>query len=475
MNNYLKVLILTFTLIFASSCFLFTSTSTPPAEDTPTRQQLLSPTFTSEPTYTPPPDALNESGPFILFKGQAGIWISNPDGSFPTHLSEYRNQEDLHHAISPTGDRMAVVTASDEGLDLVIVNIPSGEKETVARLLSATPQEMTDENNPKAFISLAITEYESIAWQPGGGDLLAFVGAMDGSSADLYLYDTRTGEITRLTSGASQTILPTWSPDGQYVLNYGVSWVPPFGGAILGANRLDGVWAVRVSDGSIIQLPNPKGFPNFVGWQDDRHYITFDSDDVWCSQNLRSVDVATGETTPVTDFSFSTISQSAENGALFLLSTKECSNSLGDGVFILLPGQTTPTMILDKKVYEFDWLSDGQFFFAYPETLISSDGSTLYDPPVYESSYNPAVSKQGYQAWEIIQNQQGRVEVLVPGSDWQTILEGDVAQLIWDPLEGKTLLIALRDGSLYAASYPVFTPRLMGDLGDIVNQAIWVP
>jgi hypothetical protein len=65
--------------------------------------------------------------------------------------------------------------------------------------------------------------------------------------------------------------------------------------------------------------------------------------------------------------------------------------------------------------------------------------------------------------------------VSVLNGDWQTILNGSIDELIWDPVDGKTLLIALEDGSLYAAAYPDFAPSLMGSLGDGVNQVIWSP
>ena len=114
-------------------------------------------------------------------------------------------------------------------------------------------------------------------------------------------------------------------------------------------------------------------------------------------------------------------------------------------------------------------------FQAYPEALFSADAGARYDPPVYDNSYNPAISHAGDAAWEVIENQQGRVEVQTPGSDWQTVLDGSVAYLLWDPLETRTLLIALADGSLYSAAYPDFDPVLQGSLGDIVDEAIWLP
>ncbi len=411
----------------------------------------------------------------MIFKGQNGIWISNPDGSFPTQVSEYEFQGDLHSAISPTGDRLALVVHNDQGLDLVIVKIPSGETQTVTQLIQRTPEQAYDATSPNSFAAYAIRDYDSLAWQPGEGRLLAFIGAMNGPTADLYLYDFQSQAITQLTDGPSQAVLPTWSPDGEYIVHFGVSWVPPFGGAIVGANRLDGMWAVQVSDGKVITLPRPKGnIPHLVGWQDEAHLITFDSGE--CSENLRNVAVPDGEITPIMEHSFwYNIAQSPENGVLLFSSKEECASSLGNGVFLLLPGQSDPTILLEKQAWEIYWMPESRVFNAYPEGLFTSDGQTRYDPPVYESSYKPAISKQGYQAWEVIENRKGRVVVRIPGGAWQTILEGLVSQLIWDPLEGNTLLIAIEDGSLYAASFPDFIPQVMGNLGGRTHQAIWSP
>jgi len=194
-------------------------------------------------------------------------------------------------------------------------------------------------------------------------------------------------------------------------LHFGVSWVPPFGGAIGGANQLDGVWAVQISDGKVITLPKPKSISsNFVGWQDDSHYITYDSNDECFSQNLRSVDVVTGKATPIIDLSFYyQVEQSPENKSLIFAGADGCATSPGEGIFLLPAGQTTPTQLDDKRAYEVNWLIESGVFQAYPEALFSSDGSTRYDPPVYDSSFEPAVSKNGYQAWEVIENRQDRL------------------------------------------------------------------
>jgi len=51
--------------------------------------------------------------------------------------------------------------------------------------------------------------------------------------------------------------------------------------------------------------------------------------------------------------------------------------------------------------------------------------------------------------------------VKTSGGDWQDILQGSVSTLIWDPINGKTLLIAMEDGTLYSATFPDFTPQSM--------------
>lgn len=475
-------------LILSVSCGSFieegapSATATPPAATDSLTLTLPVPTSTppaSTPSGTPAPAALNESGPYVIYGGTDGIWISNPDGSFLTKLTDLgiEGLVDLHRLISPTGDRMALIVRNDEGLDLVEVSIPGGETKTITHLFSITHDELVSyPTSVKAITSYAIYDYDNVAWQPGDGQLLAFMGGMNGPTSDLYLYDTQSGEITQLTSGLTQGVFPNWSPDGEYILHYGVSWVGPFGGAILGHDLLNSVWAVRVSDGEVISLPAPKSVSlNFVGWQDDTHYITFDSDDTCASQNLRSVDVGTGEATPIMDLSFYYyIARSPENGALLFSGSAECPNSAGEGIFLLLPGQTTPTRLVDKRAWEVDWMPESKVFNAYPEALFSSDGRVRYDPPVYDVSFEPAISQKGYQAWEVIENFEGRVEVKVPGADWQTILAGSVEDLIWDPVSGETLLIVQDDGSLHAASYPDFTPRRMGNVGHF-SEAIWLP
>lgn len=490
MSNRFMPGIMSLVILFMASCGSnpsrnenseVTRTEVPIEQSLPATPDLSLSTENPESSLAPPTEelsttSLNVSG-YIVYKGESGVWITNALGSSPVQLSAHENRGDLRRAISPGGDKIALLETGDDGLNLVIVQIPSGERETVAQVLALSREENIKNTSPKAFALYAIIDYDSVAWQPGEGRLLAFTAAIEGPTSDLYLYDTQTKDVTRLTDGYSQAVSPSWSLDGRYILHYGVSWVQPFGGAIGGHNRFDGVWAVDVSNGEIITQPKPEGVAlHFVGWQDDLHYITFDSSEDCGAQNLRSIEVATGDATPLMEQGFSYyIDFSPETDTLLISGDGKCPDSLEEGAYLLSLNNNSLDRVVDVRIWGIEWLPESQVFQAYPEVLLSPDGETRYYPPVYDHSFNPAISPLGFEAWEIIENYEGRVVVRTPGGDWQHILDGSVDVLIWDPMTGENLIVVLRDGSLYTAFYPDYNSIKQGDLGGRINQAVWLP
>jgi hypothetical protein len=489
MKKALPLMVTLTALFFLLSCNLpmvkqtetegVTSTYEEAVKSTKTIEPTLTITITATSTPIPEPTTLNDDSPYLLFSGETGIWISNPDGSVLTQITTYSTDHyDLRKAVSPQGDKLALIIEQEDGQYLVIISIPDGEMQTIAQLSKLTMFEAESEAGETAGnAALMIGYYPNVAWQPGEGRYLAFVGAVNGPTSDVYIYDTQTEEVKQLTSGPSHAIVPIWSPDGQYIYHFGVNLVPPIGGALVGYNKMEGAWAVRISDGEVITQPTPKSSHYlFVGWQDDSHYIIYDSDETCISKNLRSVDVTTGKAKPLMNYSFYFgAALSPENGSILFAGSEGCSDSVGEGVFLLLPGEPEPQKLISTKAYEVSWLPESKVFQAYPEALFSSDGKTVYESPVYDASYHPAISKNGYQAWEVIENRIGRIEVKIPGEDWQKIADGFfVDALIWDPVNGDQLIIATEDGIIYRAQYPDFAMKKMGSIDGYVSEVIWL-
>ncbi len=371
-----------------------------------------------------------------------------------------------------------MVVVGAKGPDLVAIDLPGGKANVIAHLQDITQKEIAlNSITVKAFAYYAITQYPGLAWQPGSNGVLAYLGAVPGPSADLFIYDFAAGKNRQLIQDPAQTIDPIWSPDGKYLLQIGISWVPPYGATLVEFHPMEGLWAVRMSDGAVITQPAPKGtFHNLLGWSDDTHYLMYDGDEKCLAHNLRSVDVESGQETPIADFCLYTRPAfSPENGAVIFSIDSGCSCSYAEGTYLILPESPAPLKLSDQKAYSLTWLPEDGLFQAYPDALFSPDGNRRYDPPLAGSSYQPAVSKSGYQAWDVIEKRIHRVKVKFPDGSWREILEGDVGAMVWDPLEGNTLLIALENGTFQTASAPDFIPREMGDMNAVIRRAAWVP
>jgi len=129
--------------------------------------------------------------------------ISAVDGKVLRRLTKGNRSgdfESLHSYVSglswsPDGEQIALVGKSKGKDALVLVDSESGR----VRLRK----------------HLGVTSLLNPAWGPG--DRIAYMGMVDGQ-ADLYMYDLKTKEVTRLTRDLYDENEPTWSPDGNYLV-----------------------------------------------------------------------------------------------------------------------------------------------------------------------------------------------------------------------------------------------------------------
>ena len=122
-------------------------------------------------------------------------------------------------------------------------------------------------------------------WSPDG-QYLAFVGTIDGPSSDLYVYDTKTNEITRLTTGENQAVDPEWSPDGAWIVH----------GEMSTHYYTEAVWAAR-PDGSEVKWlyqPIPWKSTHILFWIDDHSFYSYD-DTNGGIHGIQIINVDTGE------------------------------------------------------------------------------------------------------------------------------------------------------------------------------------
>jgi len=65
-------------------------------------------------------------------------------------------------------------------------------------------------------ISFGANHHDAPAWSPNG-DKIVYVARVD-NAFDLYLYNIRSGQISKLTEIYGRNESPSWSPDGRHIL-----------------------------------------------------------------------------------------------------------------------------------------------------------------------------------------------------------------------------------------------------------------
>lgn len=169
------------------------ATKTPPA--VPTVTTTPTPKNTNTPTLEPRIQGLQPNPAWLIISAKDGLWAANMDGSNPVFLLEKSyTRINLHQAISPATHQIAVQTSDQDdphSLALQIIFLPDGGLFKVTDLTSQGTE-------PDVHALQAITKETSYAWSPDGKKL-AFVGALDGPNADIYVYDMVSRTIQKVS------------------------------------------------------------------------------------------------------------------------------------------------------------------------------------------------------------------------------------------------------------------------------------
>lgn len=277
-----------------------TQVTQPPAALSASSSEVpgLQPTLIFAPTL--PAKELSSLGPWVVFNNETGIWGVNQDGTGLTRLTSNLSVFQQAVVAAPSGGYFAYVTGDPPPyghVTLHIFSLPLRIDITSIPLTSdATEPVPGAERGPKTDAVEAAVGHPgepSLAWSPDGKSL-AFIGVMEGDTADLYKYSIDTGKVTRLTSGPSQAYAPSWSPDGKYVVHLGAN---TFG---TGAGyAMAGAWAALANGSGVISLENVNlgEGASILGWhgtENSKFYLT--SWKPGCGgYDLQEVDVVTGK------------------------------------------------------------------------------------------------------------------------------------------------------------------------------------
>jgi hypothetical protein len=429
---------------------------------------------------------LSASGPWMLLPTADGLCAINGDGSGLTHLVSTTPDQHtpLPFSVSPDGSSLAYVLAPwDDSLDaaayqLNLVTLPDLSTRRLTQLvgedqLEAIATEFPEESSDvfmgsslyqRLQISAALVKAGSIAWSPDGSRI-AFVAALDGVSADVYVYHVDRDVITRLTSGATQAADLHWSPDSQFVSHQAISDIN-IGRS--GGDIIRGLWVAR-ADGSGNRLAL-QGPAYFLRWLDDDYFLGYFSEMGCGNYDLSLVRASTGERQLIWNGQFDAADADPVSQTVMIAFTNvderltlwdRCPLPTEEGLFAVHPPFTT-TQRVDplpglRWVDQLEWRESSDSF------IIHTSGSTL------EVSLEGEVADQEHDGPLSFQVSPSRSWSLVWGGYYEVVVgsQGEVIPMhhiecnhFWHPSADTLFYYYSHEGetALYGASAPDFTP-----------------
>ena len=450
-----------------------TPTSVPPPPATPTPTPIQIPTQIQT--------ALNPAAPWMIINSTDGLWAANPDGTGLLQLVAGNQwQSDFSRAIQPKGNLVVLITSGADyyhNLALNLLSLPDGSLQKITDLSNSqtepTPGEGPGSDAMEAM--RAISEHTSYSWSPDGTKL-AFIGTMDGPSADVYLYDLNSGSITRVSTDPAQDFMPSWSPDGSHLLFLGADGFGTGAGMVM-----NGVWSAD-GDGSNVTLlyHTTNAGEVMLGWRDNETAVLETWDVVNGLAHLHLYNILTKQATSLEDGPVSAAVADAGN----LVPSTDPGAMLfgqGKGLFFLPSYEFQADQLSGNQVDSVQWIHDSSMFeVRFQDGILAtfqSDGSHRQDAPggLSSAGYGTInVAMYGLiWAWTESDGETLGAWITGPGLDIPQIFSGPAVAPLWDPHNNLTFfsgntLYRVTFGSYYTDVGPVANVS-----GDVV-EASWV-
>lgn len=311
------------------------------------------------------------SGPYISYfreiDGSIELIVMDADGMGrkTIHLPEDFGNNPLLYSteinhLSADGKWLAYYTGSageisnslngaGANLTLNLLDLESGKRLIVAQLLSKDypnnfiealkelkNKNLTPEQLQFAFL-LGITQ--ALSWSPDGR-YLAFAGQMDGLSSDLYIYDTLTQTIQRLTDGPDELQWIKWSPNGKWIV-HGSAYEAGMG------MKFD-VFVVTLDGSPARFLETTSSTSEASTWLNPDEFFDCDAQNGAGTFGLRLVNILTGEKTKIWGGAFqSPAIDSSKKWAILYAITSDKAYALSN-----IPGFISGTYLIDLNTLQ---------------------------------------------------------------------------------------------------------------------------
>jgi hypothetical protein len=421
----------------------------------------------------------------MLLPTADGLWAVNGDGTGLTQLVSIGPDQytPLPFCVSPDGSLLAYVLAPwDVSLDpaayqLNLLTLPDLTRRALTQLLAQDQLEAIATQFPEVSddvfegsslyrrlqISAALVKAGSIAWSPDGSRI-AFVAALDGVSADAYVYDVDHDVITRLTTGLTQAADLHWSPDGRFVIHQAISDIN-IGRS--GGDIIRGLWIAR-ADGSGNRLAL-QGPAYFLRWLDDDYFLGYFFEMGCGNYDLSLVRASTGERQLIWNGQFDAADADPISQTVMIALTNldergtwdRCPLPTEEGLFTVRPPFTTTHRVASLPaqdwVYELEWHGSSHSF------ILHTSGSTLevsLEGEVADQENDAPLSFQESPSgqWSLVWG--GYYEVVVGAQDEVIPMYHIECNHFWHPSADTVFYYYSHEGetALYSASAPDFRP-----------------
>jgi len=440
-------------------------------------------TPTALPTIGVEQRELGTEAPWLLLLNGGVLYAFNSDGTGQTKLVE-DNVKSL--AVAPRGGVVSYIADTDmgddgTGLELRLLDLRSREDELVTRLQD--PQAYTsgedEEMFGQQFESMRAILESAPQWSHDGARI-AFIGQIDGPSADLYVYSMVNGVITRLSDGPSHASGPSWSPDDKYVFHIGV-WNFGTGAGVNNA----GSWVARADGLEMYETTTGPGTDAALRWMGP-HSLLMGSWSQPCGLGgLRVKDFLSGKETVVWEYALIDFAYSGETDQMVIMvppDMVDCGyEAQPTGVFLLNELTDEPLLVSDHEYWSVGVDPSDTSSFLLQEwggkidRLLPSGEveHVAYTPP------GPSAYSEGADLWAWHSDWGDEVGAWIgPLTDTgpQQIFDRPVDEGAWSPDGGAYFFVTDDNGMVYMALAPEFEPVLVGaSIGEWISaNFVWV-